>query len=128
MHYTIKSFDSNTETMEFLIYSKYTYTHSINLNPDYKGYLGVSDKHYMDPETNAIIIIKPEIYNRVINQPVIYQDDKKYNAAKQSDYDRWSVTEFPEDDNSKIYKLLEKIVKDNDDYFSSKEDDVFDSD
>ena len=128
MHYTIKSFDSNTETMEFLIYSKYTYTHSINLNPDYKGYLGVSDKHYMDPETNAIIVIDTQIFNRVINPPVIYQDDKKYIKAIQSDYDRWSVTEFPDDDNTKIYIMLEKIVKDNDEYFASKEDAVFDSD
>jgi hypothetical protein len=82
----------------------------------------------MDPETNAIIVDESEIYNRVIKSPVIYLNNKKYTAASQSDYDRWSVTEFPEDDNSKIYKLLEKIVTENDDYFSSKEDEVFDSD
>jgi hypothetical protein len=128
MHYTIKSFDSNTGIIEFYLYSKYTYTHSIKLNPEYKGYLGVSDKHYMDPETNAIIVDESEIYNRVIKSPVIYLNNKKYTAASQSDYDRWSVTEFPEDDNSKIYKLLEKIVTENDDYFTSKEDEVFDSD
>jgi len=82
----------------------------------------------MDPETNAIIVIDTQIFNRVINPPVIYQDDKKYIKAIQSDYDRWSVTEFPDDDNTKIYKILEKIVKDNDEYFASKEDAVFDSD
>jgi len=82
----------------------------------------------MDPETNAIIVIDTQIFNRVINPPVIYQDDKKYIKAIQSDYDRWSVTEFPDDDNTKIYIMLEKIVKDNDEYFASKEDVVFDSD
>ena len=97
---------------------------SINVSkgkmPNFSDYRQKPNRGYIREDTGAIEIVGTlfglDNPFRTIPPPFLVQTidgvDVKYNLATQYDYDKWSSREFPDDDNAKIFNLLEGLTKD----------------
>jgi len=80
----------------------------INLK-DYLDYRKVSCRHYINKNNNIILL--PEYFNKLvfIDTPNDRQFDNNkdvYIRSNQFQFDFWNFLEYPDSDNSKIYKKI----------------------
>ena len=124
--YAIHDFDQSTGYMTFKIDvpgGENIYV-SINvkkgMTPNFSDYREKPRGGYVREDTGAIEIVGTmfalENPFRAVPPPFLVQTidgvDVNYNLATQYDYDKWSSREFPDDDNAKVFNLLEGLTKD----------------
>ena len=97
---------------------------SINVSrektPNFSDYRQKPLRGYVREDTGAIEIVGSLVGFgnpcRIIPPPFLVQTiddvDVTYNLATQYDYDKWSSREFPDDDNAKVFNLLDGLTKD----------------
>ena len=123
--YSIYTFDTKTGEMTFKvdISGQESIYVSINVSkgkmPNFSGYRDKPKRGYVREDTGDIEIVGTllglENPLRPIPPPCVFQTidgiEVKYNLASQYDYDKWSAKEFPEEDNAKIFNLLEGLTR-----------------
>ena len=83
-------------------------------SPNFSDYRNVPDNAYLEEDTDDIVLLKLPQFRAVL-PPSVYQDidDKsiRFLKASQYEYDKWSVREFPESDNAKVFNLINELIK-----------------
>jgi hypothetical protein len=117
--YSVYAFNNQTKDMVFKFSDQHL--HTINLKDSNLTQYGSVNPthHYFDTKTETIVNLCQPNNSRIFN---IDNDGVLYRNATQFEFDRWMSQEFPESDNSKVYKILVGI-NDNDNYttFESKQ-------
>ena len=115
--YTIESFDNVTGDITFLINNQNSDTLIINVKkdkrPNFSGHRRVPDNAYIEEDTSDIVLLNLPQF-RAFLPPSVYHDidgkSIRFLKASQYEYDKWSVREFPDSDNAKVFNLINEII------------------
>ena len=123
--YNIYTFDQKTGEMIFKVDNPGEASIYVSINvkkgkiPNFSDYKEKPKRAYVREDTGDIDLVGTlmglENPFRPIPPPYVFQTidgkDVKYSLVNQYDYDKWSAREFPDEDNAKIFNLLEGLTR-----------------